>query len=334
MNVQVLPWHEAMWNRVSEARRAGRLAHALLISGPAGLGKRDFARRLAASLLCESPADAQGTPCGHCRGCTQFGAGTHPNLIWIQRGLNREGKEKRDISIEQMREVMERLSLSSHYGQARVVVVDPADALNTNGVNAVLKTVEEPPPGIHILLLSERPMALAPTLRSRCQRLSFSLPDPAQAQSWLRAKVPGIDAAAALQDAGGAPLSALEAQESGLRERHAAWRDQLLGVASRRLEPVLAASRVAPAGSKLSVEVTQDWLRHFQRVLLALLRSLAAVGADDPRLEGLARRLGAAHVEHLLAEIVEGQRRLLGNANPQLMIESLMISWWRRTASS
>jgi DNA polymerase III subunit delta' len=333
MSVDALPWQSALWSNVSEALRASRLGHALLLAGPAGVGKRRFARRLAASLLCESRGE-DGDACGRCRGCTQFLAGTHPNLMWIQRGLNREGKEKRDISIDQMREVMERLALSGHYQGARAVVVDPADQLNLSGVNAVLKTVEEPPPGIHILLISERPMALAPTLRSRCQRLNFGIPEAAQAAAWLRAQAPKADAIAALREAGGAPLLALDNLESGADTMRSAWRDTLLAVAAHKLDPLAAATRVAPAGAKLSADLVQDWLRQMQRLLHRLLRAIAQVGDGDASIELLARRLGATHIEQLLAEIVDGQRRVLGNANPQLLVESLMISWWRRSAQS
>ncbi len=331
MKIEELPWQSELWTRVNEARRHGRLAHALLLAGPRGLGKRSFARRLAASLMCESVA-TDGRRCGECRGCRQFDAGSHPNLTWLTREFNQKtDKEKRDISMEQLREMMERLSLSSHYGQARVVVIDPADALNVNGVNAVLKTVEEPPTGLHILLISERPMALAATLRSRCQRLNFQIPPAADAVAWLRAHAPALDAATALREGGGAPMTALAAEESGSFELHRAWRDQLLAVASQKAEPLAAAGRLAPAGTKLSPELVQDWLRQFQRVLHQLLRALAGVG-DEGSWDGLATRLGSGHIEQLLAETIESQRRVSGNANPQLTVESLMISWWRRNA--
>ena len=179
-------------------------------------------------------------------------------------------------------------------------------------------------------------MALAPTLRSRCQRLSLPLPANDEAESWLRSHLsPGIDAAAALREAGGAPLTALEAgtSEGGAAEHQKGWREALMAVASQRLDPLSAAGRVAPAGTKLSPELVQDWLRQLQRVLHRLLRALAGV-EPDPVLGTLARRLGAGHVEQLLGEIIEGQRRLQTNANPQLTVESLMISWWRRTATT
>jgi len=331
--IEKLPWHDALWARVNEARRAGRLAHALLLAGPAGVGKRHFAMRLAATLLCEQ-VDDDGTPCGRCRGCVQRAAGTHPNLTWLTREINEKtDKEKRDISMEQLRAMMERLGLASHYGRSRVVVIDPADALNANGVNAVLKTVEEPPPGIHIVLVSERPMALAPTLRSRCQRLSLALPPFEVAEKWLSAKLDGAAAAAALREAGGAPLTALEAHTEGATGHQAAWRDTLLAVASQRLDPLAAATRVAPPGEKLSPEIVQEWLRHLHRMLLRLLRAMTGL-ESDPVVATLASRLGAGNVEQLLAEIIESQRRVLGNANPQLTVESLMISWWRRTGAA
>ena len=327
-----LPWQAQTWSRVNEARKAGRLGHALLLSGPTGVGKRTFARRLSASLMCESRLD-DGRPCNTCRGCAQVAAGTHPNLTWLTREFNEKtDKEKRDISMEQLRTMMERLSLASHYGQARVVVIDPADALNVNGVNAVLKTVEEPPAGLHILLISERPMALAPTLRSRCQRISFQIPPAAEAEAWLRSVASGIDAAAVLRQANGAPLTALAAQESGTADLHRGWRDQLLAVAAQKVDPLAAAGRLAPAGTKLTPELVQEWLRHFQRVLHHLLRTLVGAG-EERTLASVATRLGAAHIEQLLAEALESQRRIHGNANPQLAVESLMISWWRRNAA-
>lgn len=320
----VLPWHEALWAQVRDGARAGKLGHALLLAGPAGVGKRRFARRLAASLLCESKTES-GAACTHCRGCTQFSAGTHPNLIWLSREIDEKtDKEKRDISMEQLRRMMERLGLSSHYGQTRVVVIEPADALNASGANALLKTIEEPPAGCHVLLISERPMALAPTLRSRCQRLNFATPDRVGAMAWLRDAAPEIDAEGALQDSAGAPLAALEAAQSGLFRERSAWGDGLLAVAEQRLDPMSAAARVGK-------DQAQEWLRHFLRVLHRALRALAGDG-QDAREERIARRLGAAHLEQLLAEAIEGQRRLLGNANPQLTVESLMISWWRRAA--
>ncbi|MGQ0622786.1 MAG: DNA polymerase III subunit delta' [Panacagrimonas sp.] len=324
MSPDILPWHAQIWSQLQSARAAGRLAHALLLSGPRGVGKQAFARRLAASLLCEARL-TDGAACGRCRGCVQQQAGTHPNLIWLAREINEKtDKEKRDISMEQLRTMMERLTLSTHYAQSRVVVIDPADALNTAGVNALLKTIEEPPAGSHVVLISERPMALAATLRSRCQRLSFSVPDPDAACVWLRAAEPGIDASAALAETGGAPLAALAAHREGLLDRHRQWRQTLAELAEQRIDPLTAASRV-------DKETVEDWLRSLVGFLHQLLRAQCGIGQPNAALARLAQAVGPEVTESMLAETVEGQRRLAGNANPALLIESLMIGWWRRT---
>lgn len=176
------PWQQERWAQIRAAHAAGRLAHALLLAGPRGVGKEHFAAGLAAFLLCEGAGEQ---PCGACRSCTQLAAGTHPNLMRLA-----PAEDKRDIAIDDVRDLLDRLHLSSHYGQAKVAIVSPADALNASGVNALLKTVEEPPPATHIMLVSERWRALPATLRSRCQILRFARPRQAQADAadeWSRA---------------------------------------------------------------------------------------------------------------------------------------------------
>lgn len=167
---------------------AGRLPHALLLAGPRGTGKLAFARAMAAHLACEAPAGAQ-KPCGSCRGCIQREAGTHPNLMVLA-----PAEDKRDIAIDDIRDLLARLSLSAHYGGRKIAIVAPADALNIAGINALLKTIEEPPPATHVVLVAERWRALPATLRSRCQILRFAPArgEPAAAEGesdaqWARA---------------------------------------------------------------------------------------------------------------------------------------------------
>src|SRR5436853_7934969 len=122
-----LPWQRERWQRLLTVIAEQRLAHALLLAGPRGAGKAHFANGLAAFLLCESK---EQRPCGTCRSCVQVAAGSHPNLMRLA-----PAEDKRDIAIDDIRALLERLQLSSHYGQAKVAIVDPADALNVSGVN-------------------------------------------------------------------------------------------------------------------------------------------------------------------------------------------------------
>lgn len=302
MTTPPLPWQAERWAQVLGNLEAGRLGQALLLAGPRGVGKRSFAAKLAAVLLCEAPS---GKPCGSCRSCVQREAGSHPNLMRLQ-----PAEDKRDIAIEDVRDLQQRLQLSSHYGQSKVAIIAPADALNANGVNALLKTIEEPPAGTHLVLVSERWRALPPTLRSRCQMLRFAPPPRAAALAYLKQRFPAATDAA-LEPWLRAPLAAPEELEES------PW-DAALGELRRgSLEPLKLTER------KLSREdaraALERWMAQAARNLREAQLGRAAVGP------------GPALVR-LVDDCIEGLRALQeNNASPALTLESVMIRWasWR-----
>jgi DNA polymerase-3 subunit delta' len=219
----IYPWHETAWKRL-EAQQE-RLHHALLVHGPEGIGKLEFAERLAQRLLCES-ASNRAKPCGACEACRWIQAGSHPDFRRLEpealarRGphdeeaepaassTTRAAKPSQEIKVDQVRGLDGFLSLRSHRGRLRIVLVHPAEAMNPNAANALLKALEEPQPGAHFILISHRPSRLLPTIRSRCVAVPLGLPAVALAQRWLAEK--GIaDAAPWVAFAGGAPLRAL-----------------------------------------------------------------------------------------------------------------------------
>ncbi len=310
----LLPWQEPQWRQVAASRAAGRLAHAILLSGPRGVGKRQFAQRLAASLLCES---AGAEVCGHCRGCQQFIARSHPNLFLLQ-----PEEDKRDISVDAIRELGERLALTAHYGGAKVAVIEPADALNVSGVNALLKTIEEPPANSYLLLLTDRPMLLAPTLRSRCQFLRFGIPPRQQALAWLQSQEPKATEAT-LDAAHGAPLRALELLTDGEIARQEQWRRSMSAIATGQESPLGLASGIDKTGAIRFAEWLLTWMTAQQRALAAPSRSKAATSEPGAV-------LGIAGVDALSQECLAAIRRLHANAPPQLTMESLIIGFWQR----
>jgi DNA polymerase-3 subunit delta' len=300
-----LPWQEDLWLRVTTLVLQNRLTHALLIAGPCGVGKRHFAKALTAFILCETRS---GFACGQCRSCLQFTAGHHPNSMTLQREVDdKTGKEKRDIGIEQIRELGERLSLSSHYGQAKVAVVDPVDALNLSGSNALLKTIEEPPANSHLILISERPQALPATLRSRCQRLRMAAPSREQALVWLG---DSKDAADALTQAHGAPLRARELMDSEHLQRGRKWAAELVAIAEQKRDPLVVAAAIGKDDAVAFMEWLLTWLA-------AQLK------------EQIKRGNSAAGIDALIQETLTAHQRLRSNANQQLVVESLLILWWR-----
>lgn len=304
-----LPWQRAHWQRLTAAIREQRLSHALLLAGPGGVGKRHFAQAFCAYLLCE--ARQAETACGQCRGCVQRAAGSHPNLSLLSP---EEGK--RDIGVDAVRETIAKVSVSSHYAQAKLVIVDPADQLSLGAVNALLKTLEEPPKATHFLLISQRPALLPATVRSRTQLLRFPVPPREDALAWLARFAPQVDDEA-LDEAGGAPLRALAWLEDGRLEQRRAWAQLLEAVASRRQSPLAAAGTVAREQTAAFFEWLADWC----------VRGLRAALSGDPRLP-------ASVYEQFSRDVYDAIRALSGNANAQLTVESTMMRWLQLSAQA
>jgi DNA polymerase-3 subunit delta' len=206
----------------------------LLIHGPAGIGKLALAEHFAQSLLCEAGDEARA-PCGECDGCRWFAAGSHPDFRRVEPeslarspegaveegpGPARSAKPSTEIKVDQVRALDGFLGLGSHRAGRRVALVHPAEDMNPNAANALLKGLEEPPPDALFLLVSHRPARLLATIRSRCVAVPISVPDPAVAAEWL-AQEAATDALQWLAFASGAPLRALE-YASGRGE--ALWR--------------------------------------------------------------------------------------------------------------
>lgn len=195
------PWLESTWSTLRGALDGGRLHHALLLAGPRGYGKRALADAFAAAALC-ADRGADGHACGHCRSCLLVAAGSHPDLVRVALELREDGKPRTELTIDQLRALCERLSLASQFGGLQIALVDPADAMNANAANALLKTLEEPSNATVIVLVADAPERLPATIRSRCRRIDLKAPTREASLAWLRAQ--GVDAAtaAATLDAG------------------------------------------------------------------------------------------------------------------------------------
>jgi len=214
-------WHESLWRNLWTRFSRG-LPHALLVHGPEGVGKLALAEHLAQAMLCEAADHAQA-PCGECEGCRWFAADSHPDYRRVEpEALARQpafesddnpelaprsAKPSSEIKVDQIRGLDGFLSVVSHRAGRRVALIHPAEAMNANSANALLKALEEPPGQAHFILVSHRPARLLATVRSRCVAVPVGVPDRGAAEGWLTAQ--GIrDSARWLSYAGGAPLRA------------------------------------------------------------------------------------------------------------------------------
>lgn len=316
------PWLSPLWLRLLAMRR--RLPPAVLLAGPRGVGKRELARAWTQSLLCERPLP-DGDACGECEACHWFAAGTHPDfmhLTLIEKEKDGEVKTAVDINVEQARQAVDFVHLSTYRAGCRVVLIEPAEALNTASANALLKVLEEPPINTVFILLSHQPRQLLPTILSRCHRLEAGLPDKAALAGWLRQN--GLDEET-LAWVSGAPLAAASAREEGELE----IRRELLGALSeKRLDSVA----LAEAWNKRVPAHT--WHRVSYKWLLDLLACrLGGKAGFNPDYEAALRGLaGQARLEKLLdfvrRESASG-RWVDHPLNRQMVMESWLIEYSR-----
>lgn len=312
----IYPWQTRAWETVQRAINANHLHHALLLSGEEGCGNSVFARSLAQSLLCLSPAD-DGSACGQCRSCQVFAARAHPDFMPVALQ-----EDKQSILIEQIRELNYFLGLSRSYSPRRVAVIAPAERMNVNAANSLLKSLEEPAPDTHILLLTGHPAALLPTIRSRCQEIRLPVPSHNAAAEWLRGQELRHSPENLLEASGGRPLTALELDATETLAERQQWLKHLLQLAQ---------------GQGNIAEISSHWEKHDRVRLLNwqlswlisivkgnITQAPAALPAEVESLRGLITQKKAFKIHERLIELKKFSTHPL---NARSYIESMLVLW-------
>lgn len=325
------PWHEEAWQRLSGLRT--RLPHALLLKGAQGTGKFDLAWNFAQSVLCEQPL-ASGLACDACPSCHWFQQESHPDFRLIQpeameqpetRTAESGKKAARQITVDQVRALANFSNLSAHRGGYRVVMVYPAEAMNTNAANALLKTLEEPQGKMLFILVTHKPQQLLPTILSRCLALPVALPSSRTSIAWLE-KQGVADPVAVLAQAGFSPLLARElAGESTAAEEYGLVLDALMQperldefalaeqLKSRRVEPV----RV--------IQWLQQWCYDLGSIKLA--RTARYHPERVERLQSVSEGMDMFDLLQFQKELSIAKREAFHPLDSKLLFESLLVTY-------
>ena len=323
----IYPWQNNDWARLQELRK--RPLHGLLFKGTRGIGKLDLAMSFAQSLLCQHP-DETDFACGKCPSCHWFGQGSHPDFRLIQpEAMSPEGEENesgkkpsKQISVDQIRGLADFAGMSAHQGGRRIVVIHPAEAMNPNAANALLKSLEEPPPGLLFILVSHKPQQLLPTVLSRCLSFALSSPDVASAKRWLAGQ--GVENPADVLAASGfAPLLAVQLdQQLGSSERG----KLLLAV---RQPAVLDVFALAEALNKTEQVLVVQWLQQWCYDLSAMKLSgkLRYHPGEEAAIRKLVEPVAPLNLVRLQKYLQTAKREAQHTLNPKLFFESLLFAY-------
>ncbi|MEJ2453592.1 MAG: DNA polymerase III subunit delta' [Candidatus Thiodiazotropha sp.] len=318
-----LPWQQGQWDRLQQARQQGRLPHALLFSGPRGVGKQRFALAFVQSVLCHD-SDAEGRPCGVCRHCHLLHSGSHPDFQWV--GPDAESKSG-EIKIEAIRALTGGAALTAQSGGHKVVMIEPAHRMNTAAANSLLKTLEEPTRDTLIILLTDQPARLLPTIRSRCQQVLFQAPTQADSLAWLEGKIKHAEGATLLALASGAPLLALQLDDPELLAARGRMLGQFLALGEPKEDPVTLAGNWGGFDKRLLLEWLSGWVIDLIRLKSASEPPHLFNQDQAQALQGLADKLNSEVLHRYLGLIYEARGLIDSNLNPQLVLERLLIEW-------
>ncbi|SNS85054.1 DNA polymerase III subunit delta' [Pseudomonas segetis] len=319
---EAYPWQDSLWQQL-----AGRTqhAHAYLLHGAPGIGKRALAERLRARLLCQQPQGLDA--CGECKSCHLLAAGTHPDSAVLE-----PEEFDKPIKVDQVRSLVNFLVQTAQLAGRKVVVVEPAESMNLNAANALLKSLEEPSGDTVILMISHQPSRLLPTVKSRCVQQACPLPSETMSLQWLASALPDSSAeerAELLCLAAGSPLVAVRMQEQGVREQRA----QVVDGVKKLLKQQIAVSPLAESWNSVSLQLLFDWFYDWSQLMLRyqLTQDEHGLGQADMRkvVQYMAGKASQAKVIKMQDWILLQRQKVIAKANLNrvLLLEALLVQW-------
>jgi DNA polymerase-3 subunit delta' len=318
---EAYPWQDALWKQMASRPQH---AHAYLLHGPQGIGKRALAERLMALLLCQRAGEQA---CGQCKSCLLLAAGSHPDNYVLQ-----PEEEDKAIKVDQVRDLVSFIVQTAQMGGRKVVLIEPVEAMNLNAANALLKSLEEPSGNTVLLLVSHQPSRLLPTVKSRCVQQACPLPSAAMSLEWLQqalAQCTPEQRADLLALAAGSPLAAVKLYGQGVLEQRALVVDGVKKLLKQQLTP----TQLAEAWKDVPLLLLFDWFCDWSNRVLRyqLTQDEQGLGLSDMHkvLQYLAQKTAQGKVLAIQDWILAQRQKVLGKANLNrvLLLESLLVSW-------
>nr|WP_256667342.1 MULTISPECIES: DNA polymerase III subunit delta' [unclassified Pseudomonas] len=306
---------------------AGRAqhAHAYLLHGPAGIGKRALAERLMARLLCQRPDGLDA--CGQCKSCLLLQAGSHPDNYVLE-----PEEADKAIKVDQVRDLVSFVVQTAQLGGRKVVLIEPVESMNINAANALLKSLEEPSGNTVLLLVSHQPSRLLPTIKSRCVQQACPLPSQAVSLQWLSHALPECteeERGELLTLAAGSPLAAVSLQAQGVREQRALVVEGVKKLLKQQQSP----TQLAESWNSIPLLLLFDWFCDWSSLVLRyqLTQDEQGLGLQDMRkvVQYLAQKSSQPKVLSIQDWILAQRQKVLSKANLNrvLLLEALLVQW-------
>ncbi len=320
--VSPYPWQIQNFEHIAGLWHKQQLPHALLVKGEAGLGKLQFSLSFAQYVFCQDvKAKKRDLACGKCKDCQLFAAGTHPDLLTVR--LEEKAKQ---IKVDQIRELVDFVIKTSQREGMKVIIIEPAEAMNVNAANALLKSLEEPTSQTLIFLVTHAAHRLLPTIRSRCQTLTIDKPHHSDAVSWLATYVTDENKAKQLLAiANHSPLQAKRLDESDFLNVYQQVSQFILQAHKGQANPIISAEKMNKLDMVQLIQSLQQLIWNLiqlsQALPLADQHPLLSLSAHCTK-TGFSKRAYS-----MLEEVQHANQELSGVTNPntQLLLESLLV---------
>ncbi len=332
------PWQHADWKKLRQYQMNNSMPHALLLTGKKGLSKSQLAVLWAKTLLCESVlpgslSDSDSKACGQCSACALFQASTHPDYLYVEP--DEPGKA---IKVDQIRAIVAFVSLTRSRGKKRVIIISPAEAMNVNAANSLLKTLEEPPENTIVILVSSNLKALPATIRSRCQFFAVTPPKAGVLTAWLvqNQPKPAAELEFALSISENTPLNALFYLDSDVYAVNSELLNDWHLLASGEAKPSKIAEKWLKQANNIPIKLVYTWI-----VDMIRYRSVSqySVSETDDNLseifyykqhqlfEKLALSIPLKRLFGIHDKVIDIIKLGHTSLNDQLQLESLLIQW-------